>query len=523
MTAQAQPKMNFSIFMTLLGLSIAYAVTAVDPLLFTLNLTEITKGLGIPPDLVGFTGGAATLVVAAAVLGVGNLGDIYGLKRLLIYGFVSSIVFEALSALSPSYRFLIVMRFLDGLALAALLGLSLALLSVSVPEQVRPVAIGFYIAINAIFYGVTPIIGGWVVQTFGWRAMFLIVVPVAVAGLLLTIKFVAEPPRKEGRKLDVVGIVLFGVALVGFVYGIGETLNGFTDPRTWIPLTISIVAFIAFVWWERRQDEPALDLSLFGQPAFVVAGLATVSCDFLMGGYGVVLGQFGTAVLGLSAAAIGLFYLPGTLIASAAAILAGYLISKYGARLVLIWGMLILAASSAVMATSASPTMSLWILVLATFLNTLGANITSTPASDIIVSHAPPERAGTVTAMKPAFSKLGYSLSPTIYVLLLEVFFMRGWLADTESRGLTDQQAQQALNVAKNASVGNSPSLAPYDPNLVERIVGVARMDFTEGLRITMLIVTLVPLVVAALAYFLIPRRPQSTPQPSPAVYQQES
>jgi hypothetical protein len=185
--------------------------------------------------------------------------------------------------------------------------------------------------------------------------------------------------------------------------------------------------------------------------------------------------------------------------------------------------MLILAASSAVMATSASPTMSLWILVLATFLNTLGANITSTPASDIIVSHAPPERAGAVAAMKPAFSKLGYSLSPTIYILLVEVFFMRGWLADAESRGLTDQQAQQALNVAKNASVGNSPSLAPYDPNLVERIVEVARMDFTEGLRITMLIVTLVPLVVAALAYLLIPRRPQSTPQPSPAVDQQES
>lgn len=86
--------MTRSIFMTILGLSIAYAITGVDPLLFSLNLTEITKGLDIPPDLVGFTGGAATLVVAAAVLGVGNLGDIYGLKRLLVYGFVSSIVLE---------------------------------------------------------------------------------------------------------------------------------------------------------------------------------------------------------------------------------------------------------------------------------------------------------------------------------------------------------------------------------------------------------------------------------------------
>ena len=91
--------MSFSIFMTILGPSVAYMITSMDPQLFSLNLTEITQGLGIPADLVGFTGSASTLVVAAAVLGVGNLGDVYGLKRLLIYGLVASIVFEVLAAL----------------------------------------------------------------------------------------------------------------------------------------------------------------------------------------------------------------------------------------------------------------------------------------------------------------------------------------------------------------------------------------------------------------------------------------
>ena len=231
-TTQAQPKMSLSIFLTILGPSIAFMITSMDPQLFSLNLTEITKGLGIPPNLVGFTGSAATLVVAAAVLGVGNLGDVYGLKRLLIYGFVGSIVFEVLAALSPSYQFLIDMRFLDGLALAALKGLSLALLTVSVPEQVRPLALGYFMAITGIFCGITPVIDGLVVENFGWRALFLIVVPLAVAGLLYTVRFVAEAPRQEGRSLDIVGIVLFGAALVGFVYGIGEIPNGFAHPRT---------------------------------------------------------------------------------------------------------------------------------------------------------------------------------------------------------------------------------------------------------------------------------------------------
>jgi MFS-type transporter involved in bile tolerance (Atg22 family) len=104
-----------------------------------------------------------------------------------------------------------------------------------------------------------------------------------------------------------------------------------------------------------------------------VGVLAAAALGFLAGGYSVVLGQFGTAVLGLSAVAIGLFYLPGTLIATTASILAGYLIQKFSARLVLIWGMLIFVASGLAMTTAASPTMALWILVLATFLNTIGS------------------------------------------------------------------------------------------------------------------------------------------------------
>src|SRR5829696_8540311 len=135
--APAQPRWTFSLFMIVLATSIPFVVEAVDPTLLSLNLPAITRDLGIPSDLVGFTGSLATLVMAAAVLGVGNLGDIYGYKRLLIYGLIGNIVFEVITAFSPNYQFLIVMRFLDGLALTALLGLSLALLTASVPAAGR--------------------------------------------------------------------------------------------------------------------------------------------------------------------------------------------------------------------------------------------------------------------------------------------------------------------------------------------------------------------------------------------------
>jgi hypothetical protein len=106
--------------------------------------------------------------------------------------------------------------------------------------------------------------------------------------------------------------------------------------------------------------------------------------------------------------------------------------------------------------------------------------------------------------MKPAAGMTGYTLGPTIFVLLLNVFFNRAWLGDAEARGLTDQQAQNALDVATQAAANSSP-VVPYNPYLVQQTVEVARADYSTGVMITMLIITVVPLVVAALAYFLIP------------------
>jgi MFS transporter, DHA2 family, multidrug resistance protein len=90
------------------------------------------------------------------------------------------------------------------------------------------------------------------------------------------------------------------------------------------------------------------------------------------------------------------------------------------------------------------------------------------------------------------------------------------WFEDAEARGLTDQQAQNALDVVTQVSA-SSPSVVPYNPYLVQQSVEVARADYSTGVMITMLIITIVPLIVAALAYFLIPRHPQQTPQSSPA------
>ncbi|WAL63420.1 MFS transporter [Amycolatopsis cynarae] len=501
------PRMGMRTVLTVLGPALAFAITTVDPVLLTLNLPEISRGLHVPPAQVGLLGSAATLVVAAAVLAVGNLGDSYGLKRLLIYGLAATIVFQLLAALSPNHWFLLAMRFADGFALTALLGLSLALLTVSVPDEFRPTAIGIFLASQATLYGISPLLGGWVVGAAGWRWLFVITPPLALVALLLTARYVPDPPRRPARPVDVTGVCLFGLALLSLVYGISAAQNGFASPRTWVPLVIAAVGFATFLWHERRARHPALDLSLFTRSDFVAATLAVLTFNFLVAGLGVILGRFGGLILGLPPRAVGLLYLPGTVLLAVTSVLTGRMVLRHGARRVLLTGLLVMIAGGLVVAFGASPVMALWLLILATWLINLGSFVTATPASDTILARATPADAGAVAAVQPTFGMTGYALGPTIYILLLNLFFHREWVADARTAGESVQQAQSGVDAVRS-SLATSPGTPKFDPNLVQQRTGLALdLDYTNGVRLTMLVVTLLPVAVAILVFFAMPRR----------------
>ncbi|MFZ2176769.1 MAG: MFS transporter [Rhodococcus sp. (in: high G+C Gram-positive bacteria)] len=509
-SVEARPRITLRVVLTVLGPAIAYALSSVDPLMLTLNLSAVGSGLDVPAQSMGLLAGASTLMVAASVLAVGNLGDRHGLKRVLMYALVANIAVGVLSAFSPNHPTLLVMRFLDGLALAALVGLSLALVTVSVDERLRPAAIGILMAIDTVMYGVTPALGGWVVETFGWRALFLVTPPFALVALVLIARYVTDPPRRPARNFDILGVLLFGVALLGLVAGIGAVPAGVQNPAAWVPLSVCLLSVVAFLRHERRVPEPALDLTLFRDRAFVVAVLAVVTVNLLAAGLGTVLGQLGGTVLRLGAEEIGLLYLPGTLVIAGASILAGRMVAKYSARPVMVTGLLFLVAGGLVMAFTASPVMGIAVLVLATWLSNLGGFVTGTATSDTVLAQATPATAGSVAAVQPAFSMAGYALGPTLYILLLNAMFQREWLADAESRGLSAQDAEQAVHAVTMSMANSTGGTSGYDPNVIQLAHGLTLgFDYTDGIRLTMLIVTALPLTVAVLAHFLMPRKPE--------------
>ncbi|MFE0515054.1 MFS transporter [Streptomyces sp. NPDC058964] len=491
----------------ILGLALAFTVTVIDPLVLSLNLPQVSRALHVPPQVVGLLGGAATLVMAASVLAAGSLGDTVGLKRLLMLGLVVVTVVDLLSMLSPGYGFLLAMRFLDGLGMTALLAVPLALLKVSVPPQKRPLAIGVLMAVEMVLSGVIPAFAGWAVVAVGWRFLFLIAPLLCLVSLWLTARYVPESPVQQGRHLDVVGVALIGVALLALVVGLAAAQNGISRFETWVPLVISTVVAVLYVLHACRTPEPALDLALFRSAPFSVALAATLTLNFLVAGLSIVLGQFGNVVLSLSPETIGLLYLPGTLLIAGSVILAGSLVGKYTPRPVMVTGLLVMTASGLLMAGTAGPSMAVWLLVPATWLCNLGSLVTSTSVSETVLSQAPPGRSGAVASVQMAFAMTGAAFGPTIYILLFNFFFQRQWLADAQSRAMSVGQAKQAVD-AMRSGMAQNPGGVGYDPNLLRHASGLdLRLDFTNGLRLTMAIVSILPLVVAVLAFLLMPRR----------------
>ncbi|AXY50908.1 arabinose ABC transporter permease [Rhodococcus ruber] len=491
----------------ILALSLAFTITVVDPLVLSLNMPQVSRALDVPPQLVGLLGGTATLVMAAAVLAAGNLGDAFGLRRLLMSGLVVVTVADLLSMLSPHYAFLLAMRVVAGLGMTALLGVPLALLKTSVTDKQRPTAIGVFVAVEMILCGVLPALTGWAVAAAGWQVVFLVAPLLAVISLLLTARFVPETPVQHRARLDVAGVVLVGTALLALVIGLAAAQNGILRPQTWLPLAVSVVAAVLFVRHERRTPVPALDLALFGSRAFSVALAATFTLNFLMAGLGIVLGQFGSVVLALSPETVGLLFLPGTLLIAGFVVWSGSLVGRFSPRPVMVVGLLFMAAGGLLMAGTIDPAMALWLLVSAVWLYNLGSMVTSTSVSETVLSQAPSGQSGTVASVQLAFGMTGYAFGPTVYLLLLNVFFQREWLADTEARGLTATQGEQAVDAARSA-VAQSLGGAGYDPNLLRQAGGLdLGADLADAVRLTMLTVSVLPVAVAVAAFVLMSRR----------------
>jgi EmrB/QacA subfamily drug resistance transporter len=348
-------------------------------------------------------GGYAFMYASGMVTG-GRLGDLFGYKRLFLIGVISFALASLACGVAPSATALVVFRLVQGLTGAVMVPQVLALITASFPARERSRAVGWYGATMGLGFVSGQILGGGLIQAdvlgLGWRAIFLVNVPVGAIAVIVA-SIVVPPARSQRRpRLDPVGAVgvsaSLALALVPLTLGRDEGWPVWT----WVCLAAAPPAFAATVAWERRltrrAGEPLLDLTLFRDRAFSAGLLLNFTSIFFFGSFMFVLTLLLQTGLGLSPLHAGLVNLPLALTFIAMTLLGPRAAARLGPRSITIGacfavlGCVVLAVTAA----RAGHQLTGWETAPGTALIGIGQGLMVPSLMSAVLSHVRPDRAG---------------------------------------------------------------------------------------------------------------------------------
>lgn len=280
---------------------------------------------------------AYLLMLGSLVLVGGSLGDLFGRRRIFAVGLAGFGAASALCAVAPGPELLIGARALQGLGGALLVPSSLAIITASFDREQRGAAIGAWTAWTSAMIAFGPPLGGLLVDTVSWRAVFAINLPLIAVCLWLTLRRLpadpARPPGTPRPRVDVVGGVLCALGLGGPVFAlIRQPDVGWEAPGVVIGLVSGVLALAAFVAWEARHPAPMLPLGVFRSRTFTIGNLATLGIYAGLGAATFFLAIFLQQVAGYGALEAGLAMLPLSLLLLALSSRAGALSARLGPR-----------------------------------------------------------------------------------------------------------------------------------------------------------------------------------------------
>ncbi len=310
--ASKAPRSNLSTSLTLAAMSLGYGVVQLDVTIVNTALGSIGTSLGGGVSELQWVVSTYTIAFAAFILTAGALGDRIGAKRVFMTGFAIFTAASVACALAPTAIVLIAARGVQGLGAAILVPNSLALLSHAYPdEKQRGRAVGIWAAGASLALTAGPLAGGGLIALVGWRSIFLVNLPIGLAGLWLTWAYAGETTRSSQREIDLPGQVA-AIAALGCLAGaiIEAGALGVGNPVVIAGFAASAVLAILFVWQERRAPQPMLPLSLFGHRMFALASLVGLLVNVAFYGLIFVFSLYFQRVNGMSPFATGLAFVP---------------------------------------------------------------------------------------------------------------------------------------------------------------------------------------------------------------------
>ncbi|WP_233858182.1 MFS transporter [Paraburkholderia sp. HD33-4] len=326
--------------LALLATSLGFVIICLDVTVVNVALARMRDSLGLDSTALEWVVNAYTLAFASLLLSAGALADRFGARRMFLAGFVVFTCASVGCGLSGGAAMLIVARVVQGIGAALCVPSSLALLGAAFPDpHARARAVSVWAGTAALALGAGPLVGGVLVERFGWPAIFLINVPIGVAGIWLTIAHAPDTEAHAARRIDLAGQTLAVVALVGLTYAVVESGRlGWTSMTVLMGFAVAAVAGGLFVMVEARHAQPLLPLALFRNAAVNVSALTGLALNFGYYGLMFAMSLFFQSARHYTPLETGLAFLPMTAVVTVANVASGSLTARFGCRLPMLVG-----------------------------------------------------------------------------------------------------------------------------------------------------------------------------------------
>jgi EmrB/QacA subfamily drug resistance transporter len=482
--------------------ALAFAVVAVgvDGTVLSVALPTLSNVLrASESDLQWFSSGYF-LVLAAAMLPAGLLGDRYGRKKVLVASLVLFGIGSTGCAYSTSVGEFMVARVVIGLAGAGLIVMAFAVLTVLFDKKERPKAVGVMAGATFVAFPIGPILGGWLLSNFWWGWVFLINVPVVVIALAAVVGLVPESRAPERPGLDLVGVASSAAGLVILTYGLIKAgQDGWSDVYALAMMVGGLVLLIGFFVWERRLSgrpggQPLLDLSLFTSASFTWGVILAMLPIVAMLGILFTMPQYFQGVLGTDAMGSGLRLLPLVAGLMIGAIPAARVVQLVGAKVAVATGFAVLAVGlvlGSMMSVGSSPLfVAGWMSVAG-----LGTGLAMATSMSAALVELDEEKSGVGSGVMQAVNKTGAPLG----IAILGSVLSAGYLARVDLAGLSTTAA-----AATRQSVFGGVAVAHelHSPALLASV----QRAFVHGMDLALVVSAAIALVGMVLTVFFLPK-----------------
>jgi DHA2 family multidrug resistance protein-like MFS transporter len=494
-------------------LLISLLVVVIDNTVLNIALKEIQQELGASQSDLAWCINSYTLVFAGLLFTWGIVADRLGRKRVLLIGLLLFGLSSLLSAYASSPGQLIGARGLMGIGGAAVLPATLAIITNVFDGVERGRAIGVWTSAVGIAAVIGPVFGGLLLDHFWWGSVFLINVPIVMAGMALVAWLVPESRNPRPGRIDAGGVLLSMAGLVLLVYAIieGGERASISTPQVYLSGIAGIALLALFVWYELRSDHPALDVRLFRVRQFGASVLIIGTVFFAMLGVVFFMVFYLQYVRGYSPLQAGLWFMPFAVAQLTGAPLSATFVARFGIRAVTTAGLILvtIALLGYQLLETDSP---MWVVAAIFLIQGFGIANVMPPATTAIMASLPRERAGVGSAVNNTFRQVGGALGVAVLGSVLSVRYRE---EITPHLATFPEDARNAAGESLGATLGIASDLGPSAVAAIEQPAFQAFVDAIHTSALFSAGVALLSVVVAN--RFLPPHRRRSAPEPEAA------